>query len=65
MDRACKNCDFWEAGEGEQGICRVNSPQPIRAMRPIMGGPVYTVLWPQTRESDWCANFETKAEAGE
>ena len=63
--KTCKRCVFWEAGEREHGVCRMNSPQPIRTMRPVIGAPVYTVLWPQTRESDWCASFEAKWDAGE
>ncbi len=63
--KTCQRCVFWEEREGELGVCRVNSPQPIRAMRPVMGAPVYTVLWPQTRESDWCSQFEARWDAGE
>ncbi len=48
-DTRCKHCRFWEAG-AIWGTCRRRSPQT--------NVPVHETVWPQTRASDWCGEFE-------
>lgn len=61
-ERKCKNCEWWVTRtpmlevDKHWGQCRKKSPS--------VGGTserVYTA-WPDTRENDFCGEFEEKAE---
>ena len=53
MERECQNCSYWERyREGNDvGHCRRYAPRPGESGN-----------WPQTRQRDWCGEFERKAD---
>lgn len=53
---ACARCVNWVKGEESMGQCRRHAPRPRdrdwRGDRPW--------LWPLTRATDWCGEFEQR-----
>lgn len=51
----CENCRFWKRyfAEDSDGICRIR--------RPLIDDRGNTI-WPETREDDWCGEFESKGD---
>jgi hypothetical protein len=60
MNRACGNCDFWEAineQPGGKGICRREPPISKNKQE-----GVFTAIWPVSHKTDWCGEFEPRYE---
>lgn len=52
-EKKCSSCKFWNR-DGADGICRKKSPSPTVVKD---GGP-YTLVWPRTKDNEWCGEFE-------
>ena len=59
----CKNCLYWDDrfGDNGNGICRRNAPKHERVTKEFStDARYYQVLWPLTKNDDWCAEFDRK-----
>lgn len=63
MKAACKNCRFWERGNGiaNMGDCRRSAP--IGVMVADSDADARSWVWPPTHGEEWCGEFLSKEAA--
>lgn len=61
MDTNCENCKFWglDGKIPATGYCRRYAPRP-EVIPPIEEIGSRDTVWPRTKDSEWCGEWETQ-----
>jgi len=56
--KTCSACAYWKPTDGQEGECRVRSPQAI--VFKVDDSTKFESRFPETKASDWCGEFAAK-----